>query len=907
MIRFTAVLYFVVFPSLIQASDPAAIEHFEAKVRPLLLDKCVSCHGDKKQQNGLRIDSGEAVLKGSANGPVIVPGDPEKSKLIQAIRHVGKIKMPEQKLLPAEIETLTSWVKSGAPFPAKVHANKDLAIPSRQHWAFQPVARTGPPRLSHQDTGLTPIDQFVQAKLDEKGYALSPIADKRTLARRAYFDLVGLPPTIEEMDLFLNDGSARAFENLIDRLLASPHYGEAQARHWLDLARYADTKGYVFTEDRNYPYAYTYRDWLIRAYNDDMPYDRFIKLQIAADRMKPTDKRDLAAMGFLTLGRRFLNNIHDIIDDRLDVTCRTFLGLTVTCARCHDHKYDPIPAKDYYSLYGVFASTVEPKDPPLIGEVERTPAYLEFEKELNKREEAVRELSSKLFAEHLEKLRKKESISSYLLAVHALKGKPNEQVQSYLRSHDLSPYVFGRWQRFLNEKAETRASVFGPLNALSLMPDEQFAAKAPELLASVLSTKDAKHPINPLVIKAFEGKKPVAYAEVAEIYAALLASHWPEPAGPARHPDTELQILGANGPIDIPAVDAEKLFNRADRNKLQELRKKIDSYKATSAFAPPRAMVLNDSPVPVNPVVFLRGNPGMRGPAVPRQFLAVLSGSERKPYSDGGRLELAEAIADQKNPLTARVMVNRIWASHFGNGLVRTPSDFGMRCDPPVQPELLDWLAIRFIEGGWSVKKIHKEIMLSRTYQQASNITADLARLDPENRLLAHMNRKRLDFEGMRDSMLVAAGHLDRTVGGKSVDLFKEPFTHRRTLYGFIDRQNLPGTFRVFDFASPDQHSPQRFTTTVPQQALFLINSPFVVEQAKGLIARKEVSSLSRPEDRVVALFRLLYGRPPTREESALAIAFVSSVDERTTAPALTRWEQLAQVLLLSNEFAFVD
>jgi hypothetical protein len=764
--RFAVLATFLAAPCAAAEPNAASVEFFEHKIRPVLAENCFSCHGARKQEAGLRLDSREGLLKGSDAGPVVVPSDPGKSKLIKAVRHEGRVRMPQGgKKLPADaIDSLTAWVKLGAPYPASAKPAVAVAD-ARQHWAFQPVKAVEPPVC--KEAVPTSIDRFVLAKLEAEGKSLAPPADKRTLIRRAYFDLIGLPPTAKEIDEFLADASPDDYEKLIDRLLASPHYGERQARHWLDLARYADTKGYVFTEDRNYPFAYTYRDWVVRAFNEDVPYDRFVTLQLAADRVNPADKRDLAAMGFLTLGRRFLNNTPDIIDDRIDVTCRTFLGLTVGCARCHDHKYDPIPAADYYSLYGVFASSVEPKDLPLIGEVERTPEVIAFETELKKRED--------------------------------------------------------EYNAF---KAKFRAAKLGA-------------------------------------------------------------------------------ILGVAGPANVALRDNERILNRAERNQLQEQRKKIDAFQAKSPVAPPRAMVLNDAPQPTEPYVFLRGNPGNHGPNVPRQFLSALSGPERKPFTDGsGRLELAKAIADPKNPLTARVLVNRVWVTHFGQGLIRTPSDFGTRSDPPTHPELLDWLAAEFVRGGSSVKKLHRLVMLSRTYRQASEVPAEMAKQDPENRLLTHQNRRRLDFEAMRDGMLLVAGRLDHAVGGKPVDLFKEPFPRRRSVYGFIDRQNLPGTLRVFDFAGPDQHSPQRFTTTVPQQALFLLNSPFVIEQARALAARPEVASRTQPMEKVRELYRAAYGRAPDADEAAATLEFVRGV---TTSSGLNCWEQLAQVLLLGNEFAFVD
>jgi hypothetical protein len=565
-----------------------------------------------------------------------------------------------------------------------------------------------------------------------------------------------LPPTPEEVAAFEADHSPDAYAHLVDRLLASPRYGERWGRHWLDVARYADSKGYVFTDERRYPFAYTYRDYVIRSFNEDLPYDQFVAQQVAADQLPlGEDKRPLAALGYLTLGRRFLNNTHDIIDDRIDVTMRGLQGLTVACARCHDHKFDPIPQKDYYSLYGVFASSVEPKELPLIGQPDRTPELAAFEKELAKRK---------------------------------------AEVEKYRETN----------------KAELSKG------------------------------------------------------------------------------------------------------NRKFRDGLRALRKKVEQWQATSPSAPPRAMVLQDAPSPTTPHVFLRGNPNNRGAAVPRQFLEVVAGEKRQPFRQGsGRLELARAIADRNNPLTARVMVNRIWLHHFGAGLVRTPSDFGLRGEAPTHPELLDWLAVTFMDNGWSIKKLHRLILLSNTYQQASSDDPQLLQNDPDNRLLARMNRQRLDFEALRDSLLAVAGRLDTTMGGRALELTTAPFTPRRSVYGFIDRQNLPGLFRTFDFASPDTSTPQRYTTTVPQQALFLMNSPFVIEQARHFVQRADVAAQTTDDAKIERMVRLAYGRAAEADEISLGLRFLSDArkvkDEKQGGLHLSAWEQYAQVLLLGNEFAFVD
>ena len=733
---------------------PEAAEFFEKRVRPVLAEHCLGCHGAKESKVGLRLDTRAGLLKGSDFGPVIVPGDPAKSLLIQAVRYEGDIKMPPKpkaKLPDEAIEALTAWVKMGAPWPETGPVAADPNADAwKKHWAFQPVKLPALPAVKDTAWPASPIDFFILAKLEAKGMTPAPPADRRTLIRRASFDLIGLPPTPAEVDAFVSDPAPDAYERLIDRLLADPRYGERWGRYWLDVARYANERGYVGVNvDRTYPFAYTYRDWVIRAFNDDLPYDQFLIQQLAADQLPlGADTRPLAAMGFLTVGRRFLNNPHDIIDDRIDVVTRGMLGLTVTCARCHDHKYDPIPTRDYYSLYGVFASSREPDELPLLEPFTRGPGYEEFQKELARLEE---------------------------------------------------------------EKARFERE------------NEQMRKERP----------------------------------------------------------------------------------REFREKIKPFDNKIKRLHATHPAAPPRGMVLVDLPQPVTPRVFVRGNARNPGPEVPRQFLGVLAGEKREPFQHGsGRLELARAIASPDNPLTARVLVNRVWLHHFGAGLVRTPSDFGLRSEPPSHPELLDWLAARFVADGWSIKKLHRLIMLSSTYRQASDGNPAYARTDPDNLLLGRMNRRRLDFEALRDSLLFVAGQLDPTMGGQAVDLVKPPLSRRRTVYGFIDRQNLPGMYRTFDFASPDTHSPQRYVTTVPQQALFLMNSPFVLEQARALVARPDVQARTDPAERIGHLYRLLFGRPATPDEVAAARGFLASAADQA---GLTPWEKYAQVLLLTNEFAFVD
>jgi mono/diheme cytochrome c family protein len=864
------------------AKPPAAevLDHFEAKVRPVFVAHCQKCHGPQKQFGGLRLDTDAAVKVGGDSGPVIVPGDVAKSILMQAIRHEGDYKMPPNgKLKDEEIAAIAAWVQAGAPWPATAKP-LDQTQASR-HWAFQPVRPQTPPEVADKAWPRNPIDQFIAAQLHAHQLKPSPPADRRTLIRRVYYDLIGLPPTPEEVEAFVRDQRPDAYAELVERLLASPHYGERWARLWLDVARYSDTKGYVFNEDRNYPYAYTFRDYVIDSFNRDRPYNEFILHQLAADRLDlGENKLPLAAMGFLTVGRRFLNNQHDIIDDRLDVVTRGLMGLTVTCARCHDHKYDPIPIKDYYSLYGVFASSVEPRELPVIAPPPRTPEVIAFEQEVQKRQQAIEDYRQKVLANVHARLRAAEAISSYLLAVRDARGKNPEQIATLLRQRDLNPMVFDRWRALLNNPQDAE---FAPLVRLADVADAQLTERAADLLRQ--DTPPGTPPgqrlgqpsLHPAVASALASAKLTGYADLCAVYGKLLHQ-----AVSVQPPAPELAGLrqrlteGERAPLTYTLRELPQLQNRAERDRLAQMQTELDGFKAKSPVAPPRAMVLNDLPQPVEPYVFVRGNPGNRGPNVPRQFLEILSGPQRQPFREGsGRLELARAIASPDNPLTARVIVNRVWAQYFGQGLVRTLSDFGLRSEPPSHPALLDWLAHRFVADGWSLKKLHRLIVTSATYQQSSQERADLAKLDPDNKLLGRMPRRRMDFEGLRDGLLAVSGQLDRRVGGKSVDLWAPPYSKRRTLYAFIDRQNLPGVFRTFDFALPDTHSPQRFTTTVPQQALFLLNHPFVIEQAKALVNRPEVVAAKSPAEKVQALYRLVYQRPPTPQELELTQQFI--------------------------------
>jgi hypothetical protein len=890
---------------------------FERHVRPLLVEHCVGCHGPKKRMGGLRLDTRAGLVEGGENGPVVKPADPDASRLVQAVRRTGELKMPpKKKLKQAEVDAVAAWVKAGAPWPADQTKADEQAW--KRHWAFQPVRDQPPPAVKNGCRARTAIDRFVLARLEAMGLAPSPEADRRTLIRRLSFDLLGLPPTPEEVASFEADRRPDAYERLVDRLLASPHYGERWGRHWLDVARFADTKGYVFFQDTNFPWAYTYRDYVVRAFNEDLPYDTFIVHQLAADRLAlGADRRPLTALGFLTLGGRFMNNVQDILDDRVDVVTRGLLGLTVSCARCHDHKFDPVPTADYYSLYGVFAGSVEPEVPPLFADPPNTPAYAAFAKELAKREKEL--------ADFIEATRKKvlggarTRAAEYLLAAHARRGQPStDEFMLIADGGDLNPTMLSRWQAYLERTRKRHDPVWAPWHALAALPQKEFTAGARAVVNRLANGRMPGGRVNRLVARAFARKPPTTLAEAAKRYGELLNAvekrrqqeleRTREVGGPPQvrlaDPDQEELRLVFHGPGAPPNVppglisDLQLLPDRPGQAHLQRFREAVEKWRATGPGAPPRAMALVDAATRYSPRVFRRGNPNNPGEAVPRRFLAVLSGADRKPFRDGsGRLELARAIADKNNPLTARVMVNRLWQHHFGRGLVGTPSDFGLRSDPPTYPELLDHLAVAFVKDGWSVKRLHRRIVLSAVYRQQSADRPDCRRADPENALLWRMNRRRLDFEAMRDALLAVAGRLDGTVGGPSVKDAMAAGVRRRTLYGHLDRQHVPGLWRAFDFPSPDASSPGRDSTTLPQQALFFLNDPFVIASARGLLGRAADKNIGARGDR---LYRLCYGRAAAPEEVALAREFVGAGG----APA---WQRYVQALLVANEFVFVD
>jgi hypothetical protein len=854
------------------------LDRFEKKVRPILAANCYACHSASAAapQGGLLLDSRRGIERGGNSGALIQPHDPERSLLLRAVRHTeSKLKMPPGKPLAAEaIAELEHWVREGAPLPAdRVPAgDKRPAL-----WSLQKPRLTPPPATRGRDWIRNDIDSFVLSRLEARELAPSPAADKRTLIRRATYDLTGLPPSVEEIERFTRDQSPRAYESLVDSLLASPRYGERWGRHWLDVARYSDSENDSVNAGQRHAWSYTYRDWVIRSLNDDLPYDRFVLYQLAADRVPGTEPRHLAALGFLSLGREFPNSYPETVDDRIDVVGRGLLGLTVACARCHDHKYDPIPTRDYYSLYAILSNIREPKELPLLSKPGK----------LSKKEERYAERLERIHAAYQDyRARRnaemiaffKTQTAEYLLASRDAEGLPNPEIEELVRNRQLNLHVLARWRKHLVRSKAERDPVFSLWHAAASIPKEEFAARWPAVRAAN----------NGHVAVALEAKPPASLRDVAAAYANVLAKHdRSEPFSDSEGERLRAVMRGPKSPVDVPLDEFEKIYTEGDSNNSRSFLVRYNDMLAQSAYdgVAPRAMAVEDLPKPAPGYVFLRGNPNNPGAPAPPRFLSCLGGTDERVFRNGsGRLELAHAIVDPANPLTARTIVNRVWLHHFGSGLVRTPSDFGFRGDPPTHPELLDYLAIRFVESGWSLKKLHRMIMTSATYRQASTDNEAARKIDPENQLLWRMNRRRLDIESIRDSMLTAAGRLDLTVGGVPFPLTAQPSVPRRSVYGFIERGRIPALLSAFDFASPDQHAPLRIVTTVPQQALFFLNSPFVAEQSRAAAARPEVLSASTPEQKIGQLYRLILGRHPEKWEVDAGVKFVSQAEDPAVA-----------------------
>ena len=982
-------------------SDLSQLDFFEKKIRPVLVHSCYECHSatSEKLKGGLLLDTREGLLKGGDSGPAILPGNAKKSLLLSVMRHEDKdpdMAMPPKadKLSEAVLSDFDTWISMGAPDP---RSGSSLAkgaawdaAKAADHWAFQKITNPPVPAVADKKGFVrNPIDNFVLTRLQKNKLQPSQQADKHTLIRRISYDLTGLPPTPEEVEAFLADHSADAYEKLVDRLLASPRYGERWGRHWLDIARYADTSG-----DRQigrlraplYSSAWTYRDYVINAFNKDLPYDRFLLEQIAADRLPETqeDKAPLAALGFLNVGKRFMGNENDFLDDRIDVVTKGLMGLTGACARCHDHKFDPIPTRDYYGLHGVFASSEEPKESALLVDPKTNPAYPEYLAEVAKVDLELKTYTeseaARLTAGFL------EQAGEYLLLVEEARKTPDKATDSAKKGikirmaardkglkAEVALVIADQLKALESSDQKAPNPIFGPWFQFAAIAPEQFAEGGPRLLSEMVEGNK----FSPVLLAALQQKMPLSLKEVAAVYTQLFADlhktlGLPEfvSRGGAKNgfplakvqtslPDETQEILRktvfSTGSALLPdEKTVTKSLGVQFTNPQANIRGKIATLDLNHPGAPIRAMSLVDKPKPADSPVLIRGEARNRGPLVPRHFLTLLGGAETKPFTDGsGRLELAKAIVSRDNPLTSRVLVNRIWQWHFGEALVRTVSDFGTRSEPPTHPELIDWMATWLMDHNWSIKALQKLIVTSSTYQQDSAANERGMTLDPTNQWLWRFNIQRLDVEQVRDTLLSVSAKLDTTsmggppfqLAGASTSTLGPKYRpalnestsnanpNRRTVYAMIDRAGLPELFNTFDFANPDISTGERILTTVPQQALFMMNSPFIAEQVRNLIERREFPRSGSDEDKVRFIFRTALQRPPTPQELELARDFLNGdpknqveTNGNTLVTPLTgsagggtpkagtpnanrplsTWERYSQVVLLTNELMYI-
>lgn len=997
-----------------QAADPDAVAAFENEVRPLLTARCVKCHGPKKQESGLRLDGRDAALRGGDGGPALVPGKPDESLLVKAVRHEDDLQMPPGvRLKDEQIAALTRWISRGAAWPddAKgVAARRGGVTPEdRAFWSFRPVVVQPAPAVRDREWLRTAVDPWVLAALEARG--LKPVgpADRRTLIRRATFDLTGLPPTPEEVDDFAADAAADAFARVVDRLLASPAYGERWGRHWLDLVRYADTAG----ETADYPVreAYRYRDYVVAAFNRDIPYDEFVRDQVAGDVLAGSGPRDayagrVTATGFLAISRRFgfdsENYQHLTIQDTIDTTGQTFLGLTIGCARCHDHKYDPISARDYYALYGIFESTRYPfpgseQKPNLRAMASLSPpAETEASRQAFSREFAAVEgaLEALKAGRPAIKLRTLDDMDGdfevqgqssggslgYLVAPWMFEGRPEVTPRAQSPFTNLTHRAGSVGITFPGDAGDHRigqamhpARTAKTHDRLFLNLDFRLArptavapgsyrislghgpGRSPAVEVSIrgkaVRVRDGDHhdTVRPLKsdtwynlqlaidlkTRTYSGAVGVP-GDLSAFSDKAFAPGWDgtiddllvdgrgdsEGVRPALDLDNLVVRDAAFPPVSLPAVpkapdtatakDAVALAARRHAELVE--RGPSDRAYAVAEGTPHDARIQK------------RGEPGKPGDVVPRRFLEVLGGDPLPPGAAGsGRLQLAQWLTRPGNPLTARVMVNRIWKDHFGNGLVATENDFGRRGKAPTHPGLLDDLAHRFTAGGWSVKAIHRLIMLSATYQLSGDHEPKAAAVDPGAEMLWRFPRQRLDAEAIRDTMLALGSGLDRSPGGPHpfppvgvAFTQHNPFdalyeTDRRSIYLMTQRSKRHPYLALFDGADPNSGTAKRAVTTVPTQALFFMNDPFVHDRAAGFARRL---TAEQPDDagRVRLAYRLAMAREPRVEEFARASEFLGQYRQRlrdSGAPPDRQealcWAAFARTLFASNEFLFID
>jgi len=912
------------------ASAAEDIEFFESKIRPVLAKNCYKCHSAEAANEGklkasLLLDSRDGIRKGGDSGPAVVPGDTSKSLLLKALRQEDFEMPPKGKLPDDIISDFTKWIESGATDPRVEPsvALKDTSIDASNHWAFAKPEKAELPKVKNAKWALMEFDKFVIQQFEERDLQPVSPASSQVLVRRIYFDLLGLPPTPEQVSDFEKAAAKNrqaAITSLVNELLKSPHYGERWGRHWLDVARYAEDQAHTFGVKKRAS-AHQYRDWVIKMFNKDLPFDQFIKLQLAGDLMEkePEDPfLQFGGLGFLGLGAQYYKNSDkaqaeaDELDDTIDTLTRGFLGLTVSCSRCHDHKYDPIPTEDYYALAGIFNGR-RYSDLPLVGP-DKVNAYNEEQKQIKELENQYRFYLRGIARDNGRK--NLSNLSRYLqegwrMATLIANGvKINDQ--EYGEKVGMNPHYVRRFRELLDVRRKgdlmKRIPELEGWHDLELKFEEK---PTPETLKTPKEIITLADKLQAQVLDLIK-----AYDQAEKDHAELLAK--------ARdREDRDRKIIGklekdqqrllknvwfeGNAPLNASENDVNKFFlkdaekQNADAYKAEWDLKKENAqpkYPASHAIAGGgRAMQ-----------VYIRGNPANKGNWVARGTLELLSDQPRPTDPNEAkkhaysRLDLANAIASSDNPLTARVIVNRVWQWHFGKGLVKSSSNFGLLGDAPTHPKLLDWLTVGFIENGWSIKWLHRQILNSATYQLSSESLAQNEQIDADNQYLWRFDRRRLEVEAWRDTLLAVSGKLDPTMGGPTLDLKNN--NNRRTVYAKISRHELNGMLRLFDFPDANVSAAERTKTTVPQQQLFVLNSNFIIDQAKAFAARV----LSGSDDltkQIDAAYHLAFGRPPTDPELQLAQAYLS--EEKAKEDKLTRWQQYCQAILASNELMYID
>ena len=921
------------FVSAAHAQTQDQVNFFEAKIRPILAAKCSVCHGEKVQMASLQLTTAEGFSKGADSGPIVVKGDPESSRLVQVVSYQDKIKMPPTgKLADSEIAALGEWVEMGTPWP---HVNvadiaptgeekrEDVEREKTDHWAFQPVRDFKPPNVNNRDWAQTPLDNFILAKLEGNGLEPAPRTDKLTLLRRAKFGLHGLPPTEQEIELFLSDETPQAFARLVNRLLDSPRYGEHWGRHWLGVARYADP----------HLYAWRYRDYVIDAFNNDLPYDQFLKEQLAGDLLAEGDPgthaKQFVATGFLALGSKHtgerdkMKMVYDVIDEQIDTTAKAFLGLTISCARCHDHKFDPISTKDYYALASIFASTktfaaIERTKlffQPLVAE-EDYQRYKSYEDQLQAKEAQIEAALEIAVAEYKDR-RLHSRLADYMRAARMirLEGLAPEKVS---RRQDLDAEVLKKWVDYL--RPDFRPFLQRWYRVYSSTDEAAIGNMAEEYQRNFQVSAQKRH----------EALRK--WREEVETAVEAAAAPPRKPGFPAFEdrffaeislPHGSYEESIENGPFAIPLKELEKILPEPARDRLLDLRKQLQESKSAGPPEPPMAAAVAEGEA-VEQAVFIRGSYENRGELVPKRFPAVLAGENPARISAGsGRKELAEWLTRPDHPLTSRVMANRIWQWHFAAGLVRTPNNFGITGGTPSHPQLLDYLARQFVQSGWSIKEMHRLIMLSSAYQMSSRGSEKALKADAENRLCSRFNRRRLTVEEMRDAFLALDGSLDLTLGGQVHDPVLTSTEEnvrsntrinaddylRRTIYLPLHRHKLPSLLTLFDFGDAAQSSGKRAQSDIAPQALYLMNSGFVHSRSRALAEHLFADDDHDDDARVERAYLIALTRKPTPRELKSALYFIEKhpAKPNDSGPRAAAWRSFCKMLMISNEFHYVN